>query len=362
MAQNRFLYRQLYETIKQRMEDGSYQEGALLPAEADFCREFQVSAITVKKALALLTQEGLVRRVPGRGTLVCGRGDFPARPAERPHAEFRKIGVVLEHVASPFGLEMLYRLDQEAAEAGFKLEFRFSYSDQEKESEEIAFLLSEQVEGLILMPCRGVHYNTAILRLVLDRFPVVLIDKKLEGLCLPSVRTDNRAAAALLARSLIDRGCRSIAMVSSLRTGTTSVREREKGFLDELRRAGIEPRPAARVSPGELLSNLPSPQAVEELAAWLREQGVPDGIVCLEYGFVPALLRALEQVCPGGEPRICCFDEDYLAPGGPRFTHVKQDEALIAKRAFALLRGELETGEISEEECLVPCVFREAKD
>lgn len=361
MARDRFLYRQLYETIKERIGNGCYGKGELLPGEAAFCGEFQVSAITVKKALALLTDEGLVRRVPGKGTLVCA----PAESRPAPHAEgmFRRVGAVLEHVSSPFGLEMLYRLDQEAEKAGFKLDVRFSYSDQDKESAEIRYLLSQQAEGLLLMPCRGVHYNTAILKLVLDGFPVVLLDKKLEGLSLPSVRTDNREASALLVHSLIGHGCRNLAMVSSQRTGTSSLREREKGFLEAVRQAGLEPRPSARVSSGELLSNLPSQEAVGELARWLSEEETRlDGVVCLEYAFVPALVQAMKRVGlrPDADVRICCFDEDYLAPDGPRFTHVKQNEALLARKAFTLLRRRIETGEAVEEECLVPCIFREA--
>ena len=32
------------------------------------------------------------------------------------------------------------------------------------------------------MPCHGLYYNTAILKLVIEEFPMVLIDKKMEGI------------------------------------------------------------------------------------------------------------------------------------------------------------------------------------
>ena len=46
-------------------------EGALLPDTEALCRRYAVSAITVKKALRLLAEEGWVRRIPGVGTRVC---------------------------------------------------------------------------------------------------------------------------------------------------------------------------------------------------------------------------------------------------------------------------------------------------
>ena len=168
---------------------------------------------------------------------------------------------------------MLYRLDQEAEEAGLKLDIRFSYSDQKKESQEIDFLLREGVRGLLIMPCRGEHYNTAILRLVVNGFPIVLLDKKLEGLCLPSVRTENREGAARLTRYLAEKGCRRIAMITSAERGTTSLQEREQGFFGALREANLEPFAVVRVSGGELLRNLPSAQAIETLSAWLAGEG-----------------------------------------------------------------------------------------
>ena len=81
-----------------------------------------------------------------------------------------------------------------AKKTGYSLIVRFSYGDRERETEEIHSLMSLHVDGMIIMPCHGKNYSPAILQLYLDDFPVVLIDKKMKGIPVPSVRTDNKAA------------------------------------------------------------------------------------------------------------------------------------------------------------------------
>ncbi len=74
------LYHQIYTILRNRILDGEYPKGSLLPGEAELTRTFEVSRITAKRALNELAAEALVVRERGRGTLVVF--DAPNAPVQ----------------------------------------------------------------------------------------------------------------------------------------------------------------------------------------------------------------------------------------------------------------------------------------
>ncbi|MEM9705996.1 MAG: GntR family transcriptional regulator [Pseudomonadota bacterium] len=71
------LHAKIRETIQSSISDGAYPPGSLLPGELDLAEKFDVSRITIKRALNDLALAGQVRRVRGRGTIVTGGPNAP---------------------------------------------------------------------------------------------------------------------------------------------------------------------------------------------------------------------------------------------------------------------------------------------
>jgi GntR family transcriptional regulator len=67
------LYYQVANVLRHRILDGIYQPGERIGTEAEMCREFGVSRITVRQALDELERENLLRRRRGVGTFVSER-------------------------------------------------------------------------------------------------------------------------------------------------------------------------------------------------------------------------------------------------------------------------------------------------
>jgi GntR family transcriptional regulator len=64
------LYYQVYRSLLMEISSGHYPAAGRLPTEDELARSYGVSKITVRSALKLLEDEGIVRRTPGRGTFV----------------------------------------------------------------------------------------------------------------------------------------------------------------------------------------------------------------------------------------------------------------------------------------------------
>ncbi|PZG10928.1 GntR family transcriptional regulator [Micromonospora craterilacus] len=66
--------------VQQRIEDGTYPPGSMLPSETELIREFGASRPVVVRALDLLRQDGWIESRQGKGRFVIGR---PVRADQR---------------------------------------------------------------------------------------------------------------------------------------------------------------------------------------------------------------------------------------------------------------------------------------
>ena len=365
MHGKKFLYTEIYEQLRAQIERGELLPEDRLPSEEALAEAHSVSRITVKKALERLKEDGLIHRVQGRGTFVSR-----AMPAERKPQEARRsrqlIGIVLEHVSSAFGLNMMYYMIQALDKAGYKTCIRFTFGSTEKESAEIDDLLAMDVAGLIIMPCHDSHYNLTILRLILENFPVVLVDKRMHGLPVRSVSTDGREAMRRLTHHLWERGCKTAALLTIDPASTSSLGDRAEGFYKGLEETGMERIDECILSrrSNEMISNDPEQRYVEAIGAYLDGlPAIPDGFVCTEYAIARALYAAsaARGLLPGRDFRACCIDENELATRGAYFTHMRQDEQNLARETVDILLSLLGGATDAAQDRRVPAVFHQGE-
>jgi GntR family phosphonate transport system transcriptional regulator len=63
------IWRQIMETLKAEIVSGAFAERSRLPPEAELAARFGVNRHTVRRAIAALTSEGILR--PGPGDICC---------------------------------------------------------------------------------------------------------------------------------------------------------------------------------------------------------------------------------------------------------------------------------------------------
>lgn len=71
------IYLQLAERLRQQIFDGAFVAGEALPSERDLCELMGASRVTVRKAIDVLIEEGLLSRRQGSGTYVTPRIQAP---------------------------------------------------------------------------------------------------------------------------------------------------------------------------------------------------------------------------------------------------------------------------------------------
>jgi GntR family transcriptional regulator len=64
------LYARLKERIIQDVESGQVKPGDRLPSQRELCQQFQMSHMTVRRAIAELITEGMIYAIPGKGLYV----------------------------------------------------------------------------------------------------------------------------------------------------------------------------------------------------------------------------------------------------------------------------------------------------
>ena len=370
MTKKQFLYEKIYNDLKQKIECGDLKPGDKLEVEEDMVAHYGVSAITVKKALNLLAEEHRIRRIRGKGSFVMewpevGKVEIETTEKVSDLQEITQpkepvLGVIFEHVSSSYGLQMMYELEQQARKNGYHLYPCFSYGNRELETQAIRYLRSVGAKGMFVMPCHGSYYNTEILRLVIDGYPTVLIDKKLDGISLDSVRTDNVKSMARLVQYFAETGKKKIGLITVEETGTSSLGERSDGFYQGI--AGYHMTAVGKCSlpyidyenPVEVRGEIYRKQIAEYIEQY---RGELEGIVCGEYSVAMETEAVLEAKALKESIEVCCMDENHIGSGQYKLTHIRQDEQKIAQCAMERMLDKLNGSREEEKDYLIPGIF-----
>jgi GntR family transcriptional regulator len=67
------IYEQISSQIKNQIISGELKEGDALPSIRNLARELQISVITTKRAYEILTEEGFINSITGKGSFVASQ-------------------------------------------------------------------------------------------------------------------------------------------------------------------------------------------------------------------------------------------------------------------------------------------------
>lgn len=77
------LWRQISEILRVQIDNGAWVKGVRVPTELELAAHFKVNRHTVRRAIAALTADGVLKATQGRGTFVSGGPRFTYMLSER---------------------------------------------------------------------------------------------------------------------------------------------------------------------------------------------------------------------------------------------------------------------------------------
>ncbi|OTP80421.1 Transcriptional regulator, LacI family [Caballeronia sordidicola] len=146
------------------------------------------------------------------------------------------IGLVLPDLTNQFFVDIARALENHALQHGYQLILAHANENPERETERIRFVMSRQVAGMIIIPCRG--YQHAIAEARECNVPLVMADRVDDTFPANTVTTNSRSASTDGTAHLIALGHQRIAfLVNTLEL--VNSRERAEAYMDAMRDAHL---------------------------------------------------------------------------------------------------------------------------
>ncbi|WP_309120239.1 GntR family transcriptional regulator [Paenibacillus sp.] len=213
-----------------------------IPSEGELAKLFGVSRMTSKLALERLAEQGLVYRLPRRGTFLSGRQDEATYAEEQakaaePDAPVEgklngQIALILPHI-SDYTSKIITATEMEVRKHGFDLILIIS-KDKDDEDRSLQKLVEGGIGGIVLFPQGRKTCSDHVLRLKLQNIPIVIIDRIFREVQIDCVYHDHYQGSYQMAKYLIEKGHREIGYTSNSIDNITSREERYQGYIQAL--------------------------------------------------------------------------------------------------------------------------------
>jgi DNA-binding LacI/PurR family transcriptional regulator len=350
------LYEKIYDFISEQIKQGYLKYGDRVPSEKELAEEFNVSRITSKKALDLLSHNKLIERIRGKGSFVIKNQTVKKDEQQnnlyhQDAMDSKLIALIIQDFDDAFGLKLVKTIEETCLQYNCNLIIRRTGGQIIEEENAIKDLVNFGVEGLIIFPIQGEHYNTELLKLVLMDFPLVLVDGYLRGIPASAVSTNNQSASEKLTNHLFSLGHKDVAFLAPSQKGTSSIEDRVQGFHIAYSKQGIKLNPNFVLD--DLISSFPlydlngnksiDTYDLDSIKSFIDNNPDVTAFIACEYYLALALKKTLNDLGKKvpEDYSVVCFDYPDNSFDRASFTHIRQNELEMGKKAVELLMKHL---------------------
>jgi len=207
------------ERIKEKIKNGLFVEK--LPGERILAKDFDVSYMTVRKAITELEEEGILHKFTTKGTFVC---NSKMSPKITNNIGFFLDATIREGISSPYYSLIFKAINKAARKKGYNILLFSDFDDLNPVSNK------KKIDGVIICCFPRIEENIQEIKKYL---PIVLLDNIASDKSLPSVTIDNFNSCSNSTKHLWNLGHRRIGFVSGLLDSDVS-KDRLRGYISAL--------------------------------------------------------------------------------------------------------------------------------
>lgn len=258
----------------------------------------------------------------------------------------RTIGVVIPELNNTFCAEIITGMEDVLRSHGYATIVCDCRTDRKLEQEAVEFLIRRRVDGIINMPVdeEGKHLR----KFQKTGKPIVLIDRRIQGISCDSVLVDNRKAAEDAVQCFIKNGHRNIGIIGGPE-GIFTAQERLAGYSKALKEAGIPIR-------GSLIfhGDYTIQGGVRGLEELVRSNPDMTAVFVTNYEMTMGAMIGVNELgikIPEQLSMIGFDNLQFARACNPKLTIVSQPTDGIAREVARIMLEHLENGKQENKEC-----------
>lgn len=263
------------------------------------------------------------------------------------------IGLIVNYIENPLYSGLFREIERKASAKGYSVIVCNTSDNAAAEAKQIEILLSNHVDGLIIVAAKNSEIKKR--NLIPPEFPVVFVNKKVDGFDAASVVIENKKAAYEAVSHLINaHSLEQIAIVIGEKANKLS-KEREQGYLTALKDHNLPFDKNLVIEGGSTFQG--GVTAAEKLLASEKE---PNAIFVTGTTMLLGVMLQMKKAgvkCPEDISIIGFSDTNINLLMDPPLSSVAQPIENIAENALDSILKQVEDGVFDKETTILPCTI-----
>lgn len=227
-------YEQIVAEIKAKILTTEYVIGELIPSEQQLQNEFDVSRHTVRQALAVLVNEGYVRKEQGLGTFA------DDKYLSKDNGSKKTVGIITTYFSDYIFPSIIRGIEHTLRNEGYSLLLSSTNNDLKQEKQCLDMMLNQNIQALIVEPTKSniMNPNMSFYLAFKQRgIPIVMINAFYEEIKFPYIRVDDEQSGYLVTKELLDNGHTNTILVT--KNDDMQGKQRLTGYISAYSEANI---------------------------------------------------------------------------------------------------------------------------